>query len=177
MPLTTALGVPYPEATDNNNVPADLLALASWINSAMAGLTTVQINALTGTARWEGRRVWNSTTKEFWYWSGSAWEIDGFVRGEIRAWTGSNGAIPPGWLLANGQAVSRTTYANLFAVIGSQYGIGNGSTTFNVPNMNSRVPAGAEAANPIISDRGVTGFFQTGTSGLQYIGVNYIIKA
>ena len=43
---------------------------------------------------------------------------------------------PSGWLLCDGSAVSRTTYANLFAVIGTRYGAGNGSTTFNVPKLN-----------------------------------------
>lgn len=44
---------------------------------------------------------------------------------------------PSGFLICNGSAVSRTTYANLFAVIGTRYGAGNGSTTFNVPNLNN----------------------------------------
>ena len=43
---------------------------------------------------------------------------------------------PTGWLAANGAAVSRTTYADLFAAIGSTYGSGDGSTTFNLPNLN-----------------------------------------
>lgn len=43
---------------------------------------------------------------------------------------------PSGFLICNGSAVSRTTYANLFAVIGTRYGAGNGSTTFNVPKLN-----------------------------------------
>jgi microcystin-dependent protein len=46
--------------------------------------------------------------------------------------------IPPGWLYCGGQAVSRTTYANLFAAIGGYYGTGDGSTTFNVPNCVGR---------------------------------------
>lgn len=52
-------------------------------------------------------------------------------------------AAPTGWLLCNGAAVSRTTYADLFAVVGSTYGAGNGSTTFNVPDFRDRVPVGA----------------------------------
>lgn len=51
-------------------------------------------------------------------------------------------AAPTGWLLCNGQAVSRTTYAALFAAIGVVYGVGNGSTTFNVPDLRGRVPVG-----------------------------------
>ena len=46
--------------------------------------------------------------------------------------------VPDGWLLCNGAAVSRTTYANLFAVIGTKYGSGDGSTTFNLPNLHGR---------------------------------------
>lgn len=42
---------------------------------------------------------------------------------------------PTGWLICNGNAVSRTTYANLFAVIGTTYGVGDGSTTFNLPTI------------------------------------------
>jgi microcystin-dependent protein len=49
---------------------------------------------------------------------------------------------PEGYLLANGQAVSRIAYADLFAVIGSTYGSGDGSTTFNLPNLTNRFPLG-----------------------------------
>jgi microcystin-dependent protein len=49
---------------------------------------------------------------------------------------------PAGWLMCDGSAVSRTTYAALFAAIGGIYGAGDGSTTFNVPDMRGRVPVG-----------------------------------
>lgn len=50
------------------------------------------------------------------------------------------GAVAPtGWLLCAGQAISRTTYTALFQVIGTSYGAGNGSTTFNVPDCRGRV--------------------------------------
>lgn len=52
------------------------------------------------------------------------------------------GSAPQGWLLLQGQAVSRTTYAALFALLGTTYGAGNGSTTFNLPDMRGRVPVG-----------------------------------
>lgn len=61
-------------------------------------------------------------------------------------WSGSSAAIPSGWLLRNGQAVSRTTYALLFAVIGTTYGAGDGSTTFNVPDSRQRFPLGVAAS-------------------------------
>lgn len=46
--------------------------------------------------------------------------------------------VGDGWLLCNGAAVSRTTYANLFAAIGTRYGVGDGTTSFNIPNAGSR---------------------------------------
>lgn len=50
--------------------------------------------------------------------------------------------VPNGFLLCNGAAVSRTTYAALFAVIGTSFGIGDGSTTFNLPDLRESVPVG-----------------------------------
>jgi microcystin-dependent protein len=54
------------------------------------------------------------------------------------------GATAPNsdWLICDGSAVSRTTYATLYAVIGTTFGTGNGSTTFNIPDMRSRMPIG-----------------------------------
>lgn len=57
------------------------------------------------------------------------------------------GAIAPtGWLLCDGSAVSRTTYADLFAAVGVVFGSGDGSTTFNVPDMRGRVAVGYAAS-------------------------------
>lgn len=53
--------------------------------------------------------------------------------GTVAAFAGSN--APAGWLKCAGQAVSRATYGALFAYIGTTYGAGDGSTTFNVPDM------------------------------------------
>ena len=61
---------------------------------------------------------------------------------------------PSGWLLCDGSAVSRTTYADLFAVIGTTYGAGNGSTTFTLPDLRGRVAAGANASNALASRAG-----------------------
>lgn len=63
---------------------------------------------------------------------------------------------PAGYLLCQGQAVSRTTYADLFAVIGTTYGPGDGSTTFNLPNLQGRVPVGLNAAQTQFDTRGET---------------------
>lgn len=70
----------------------------------------------------------------------------GIPAGAMTPWTSN---IPPaGWLICDGQAVSRTTYADLFAIIGTTYGAGNGSTTFNVPDLRGRVPVGLNATDP-----------------------------
>lgn len=60
--------------------------------------------------------------------------------GIIHQFAGS--VAPVGYLICDGSAVSRTTYADLFAVIGTTYGTGNGSSTFNLPDMRGRVPVG-----------------------------------
>jgi microcystin-dependent protein len=62
--------------------------------------------------------------------------------GVVLPYAGS--AAPSGWLLCFGQAISRTTYANLFAAIGTSFGTGDGSTTFNVPDTRGRVLAGKD---------------------------------
>lgn len=54
-------------------------------------------------------------------------------------------------LLCDGRAVSRTTYADLFAVIGEDYGAGDGSTTFNLPDFQDRFPLGQSTTRPIAS--------------------------
>ena len=56
----------------------------------------------------------------------------------------STPATLTGWLLAYGQAVSRSTYSNLYTAIGTVYGVGDGSTTFNVPDLRGRVPFGKD---------------------------------
>lgn len=56
---------------------------------------------------------------------------------------------PTGWLVCNGQAVSRTTYAALFAVIGTVFGAGDNVTTFNLPDYRDRMPIGANSISAI----------------------------
>lgn len=75
--------------------------------------------------------------------AGPAGPAGGFITGEIRMWAGPAAQIPSGWVLCDGAAVSRTAYAPLFAVLGTQYGPGDGSTTFNVPDFRDRVAMGA----------------------------------
>ena len=62
------------------------------------------------------------------------------VVGSMQIFAGST--VPDGYLLCDGSAVSRTTYADLFAVIGTTWGSGDGSTTFNIPDMREVAPVG-----------------------------------
>ena len=66
-------------------------------------------------------------------------------------------SAPDGWLLCDGQAVSRTTYEVLFTAISTTYGAGNGSTTFNVPNLKGRMPVGVDAGQTEFDTLGETG--------------------
>jgi microcystin-dependent protein len=59
-------------------------------------------------------------------------------------------SAPTGWLLADGSAVSRTTFTALFTAIGTTYGAGDGSTSFNLPDLRSKFPVGAGTAGSIV---------------------------
>lgn len=69
--------------------------------------------------------------------------------GSVLAFAGSTS--PVGWLLCDGSAVSRTDYAALFAVIGTTYGSGNGSTTFNLPNLTDKFIQGNSTSGSVKS--------------------------
>ena len=62
---------------------------------------------------------------------------------------------PSGWLLCQGQAVSRTTYADLFTAIGTAFGEGDGSTTFNVPDLRETVPVGSGSRNSDVTSHDI----------------------
>lgn len=76
--------------------------------------------------------------------AGDIYDKTGYLMpvGAVLPFVGS-GATPKGWLFCDGSAISRTTYAELYSVIGTHYGAGDGSSTFNLPDMRGRVPIGA----------------------------------
>ena len=81
--------------------------------------------------------------------------------GSISLFAGTT--APNGWLICDGSAVSRTTYANLFSVIGTTYGTGDGSTTFNIPNLKGKVPVGLDSSDTSFDTIGETGGEKTHT--------------
>lgn len=78
----------------------------------------------------------------------------GLPPGAFAWWCGNYNDIPVGFLLCDGAAVSRTTYADLFANIGTLHGVGDGSTTFNLPNLTERFIQGIATAT---TNAGATG--------------------
>jgi microcystin-dependent protein len=85
-------------------------------------------------------------------------------------------AAPTGYLLCDGAAISRTTYSDLFGIVGTTYGVGDGSTTFNLPDLRGRVIAGQDdmggtsanrLTNPSSTINGIDGDILGNTGGSQ----------
>tara|TARA_A100001035_G_scaffold263188_1_gene243523 strand:- start:1251 stop:1958 length:708 start_codon:yes stop_codon:yes gene_type:complete len=72
--------------------------------------------------------------------------------GTILPW--SNSTLPSGYLNCDGSAVSRSTYSALFAIISTDYGAGDGSSTFNLPDLQDRVPLGVSGSKAVASTGG-----------------------
>ena len=64
--------------------------------------------------------------------------------GVIKPW--GKATAPAGYVLCDGAAISRTTYADLFAIISTTYGVGDGSSTFNVPDLQGKMPQGYDGS-------------------------------
>lgn len=97
------------------------------------------------TAPYLGQLIFETDTFNILFWNGSAWQgAISAPAGTVNPFAGSS--APSGWLLCDGRStgISRTTYAGLFAVIGTTYGAGDGSTTFNLPDLRGRVIAGVD---------------------------------
>lgn len=93
---------------------------------------------------------------------------DSFKVGDMKA-VAYNDTIEDGWFLCDGSALSRTTYAELFAKIGTTYGVGDGTTTFNLPNFIDRVVQGAAVAGTY-KEAGLPNI--TGTAGGVDVTIN-----
>ena len=89
--------------------------------------------------------------------------IEGTATGTILPW--SSGSVPTGFLECDGAAVSRSTYSALFAVISTTYGGGDGSSTFNLPNLADNIPMGKSGTKALASTGGANTVAASGTVG------------
>jgi len=115
---------------------------------------------------WDVTRLfWRSDLKRLYYNKGTLgtplWEGADIPVGTINMYAGATTDVPTGWLLCNGAAVSRTTYAQLFAVLDTEYGVGDGSATFNLPDFVTTNKFPRAATND--AGRGTTGGSSTHT--------------
>jgi microcystin-dependent protein len=131
-------GIPVLSAKGNGNVgvgtnvPAAKLDVVSTTQGfAMPRMTSVQRKAIVGPI--VGLQVYDTDLKGFYYWDGTQWDCANNPAGTVQYF--ANTTVPNGYLECNGAAVNRVTYAELFAAIGITYGAGNGTTTFNLPDL------------------------------------------
>lgn len=76
----------------------------------------------------------------------------GAPTGSIMLYGGTS--APTGWLLCNGSAVNRTTYADLFAILSTTFGVGDGASTFNLPDLQDKFPIGKSGTKALGSTGG-----------------------
>ncbi|MBA4387354.1 MAG: hypothetical protein C0404_05195 [Verrucomicrobia bacterium] len=143
MTVISKLGVPVA-------IPLEIVPRQQLVSAPIAihALTAINVtNASFATSAAFAQTAANATN--------STRAANGVPPGAMAPFGGSS--VPTGWLLCDGTPVSRTTYAELFTVVGTNYGAGDGSTTFNVPNFKTRTPVGL--------DTGDTDFSKLGKSG------------
>lgn len=147
-----------PDITRNGTVH-ELCIAQIYVEKGTTTITSVMITdtrndaALCGGASPRDATVFNL--------SGKADKKQAFDFGDIK--TTARATAPIGWLACDGSAVSRTVYADLFAAIGTQYGAGDGTTTFNIPNLKGRVPVGLDTAQTEFNAIGKSGGEKTHT--------------
>lgn len=142
---------------------------AGWTGLVVSGNSLDSTTYGQGTSfpsSWDITRLfWRSDLKRLYYNKGTAgsplWEGADIPVGTINMYAGGVGDVPSGWLLCNGAAVSRTTYAQLFAVLDTEYGVGDGSGTFNLPDFVTTNKFPRAATND--AGRGTTGGSSTHT--------------
>ena len=89
--------------------------------------------------------------------------IEGTATGTILPWSAAS--LPTGFLECAGAAVSRSTYSALFAIVGTTYGAGDGSTTFNLPDLQDNTPVGKSGSKALGSTGGANTATSTGNVG------------
>ena len=129
--------------------------------------------------RYDGFYV-NKENNAIYYYNGETLSginsIDTTPIGMIMQYAGTS--IPERWMKCEGQTLSRTDYSELFSVIGTTYGSGDGSTTFNLPNLEGRIPIAMSASDTDFNTLGKTGGSKTHTQTVDELARhNHIINS
>lgn len=135
--------------SSGNTFPTTL-ALAADLTAHEADTTTHGVTgALVGTtdAQTLTSKDLSSPTNTFPDFATAAEVNTALPVGSMQMWPAA--AAPSGWFNCAGQAISRATYADLFAVCGTTYGAGDGASTFNLPNLTARFPRGSASPGGI----------------------------
>jgi microcystin-dependent protein len=146
-----------------NPVTTGTTITSNWANTTLTDIATTLTNSLatdgqtsmTGNLPMGNYKITgmaDGTTATDAATVGQVTAVSAVLTGVIQMWATTS--APAGYLLCAGSAVSRTTYAALFAVIGTTFGAGDGSTTFNLPNYADRMPIGISS---IAATIGATG--------------------
>jgi microcystin-dependent protein len=128
------------------HIPDLTLATALPVASGGTGAATLAANnVLLGNGTSAVQEVAPGSSGNILTSDGTTWVSSGaapaVLTGSLLMW--ATGVAPSGYLLCDGTAVSRSTYAALYAVVGDTFGAGDGSTTFNLPDYRDRMPVGA----------------------------------
>lgn len=141
-----ALKITQTGSGGTNKAAVDIASTTSGV--LMPRMTSTQRDAISSPP--EGLEIYNSTQKCKQFYNGSGWTNMGAQTGQL-IHLGTDSATPVGYLPCDGSAVSRSTYADLFAVVSTNFGAGNGTTTFNVPDTRRQVlmgSGGTQVAGP-----------------------------
>ena len=142
--------ITFPNSTGTVALTSDLSSYAPLTSPTLTGTTTV--TNISATSTYSGGSPTAQTT-----------EYAHTPTGIVNPFAGS--AAPTGWLLCSGQTVSRTTYAALFAVIGTTYNTGGeAGTDFRIPNLKGKIPVGLDSSQTEFDGLGETGGSKTSTA-------------
>ena len=156
MRITSSGNVGIGIATPNSSALVDITSTNKGF--AMPRLTTLQRLAIAGPI--DGLQVYDTNLKGFYYFNGVNWNCVTTPAGTVDYF--ANSTAPGGYLECNGQAVSRTQYPELYTAIAVLYGPGDGTTTFNVPDLRGEFIRGADNGKGTDPGR-VVGGNQAGT--------------
>ncbi len=154
--ITTAGNVGFGTASPNSSALIDMTTTNKGF--AMPRLTTSQRLAISSPI--DGLQVYDTDLKGFYYYNGTNWNCVTTPAGTVDYF--ANTTAPVGYLECNGQAVNRTQYPELYSAIGVLYGPGNGTTTFNLPDLRGEFIRGADNGKGTDPGR-VLGANQAGT--------------